>query len=53
MYGKYRLLLFADDVNVFGESIYTMRKNTAVLSVAIKEICLEVNAEKTKYVSMP
>jgi hypothetical protein len=33
--------------------MYCLRKNTEVLSVAIKEICLEVNAEKTKYVSMP
>ena len=30
----------------------TVRKNSEALVVASKEICLEVNAEKTKYMVM-
>jgi hypothetical protein len=33
-------------------SIYTIKKNTEVLLIASKEIGLEVNAEKTKYMVM-
>ena len=33
-----------------GESIYTIKKNTNALVVASKDIGLEVNADKTKYV---
>ena len=48
------LLLYADDVNILGGSIYTctIRKNTDSLLIASKEIGLEVNAEKTKYMVM-
>ena len=35
-----------------GERIHTVRKNTVVLVIASKEIGLEVNAEKTKYMIM-
>jgi hypothetical protein len=35
-----------------GGSIHTIRKNTEVLLIASKEIGLEVNAEKTKYMIM-
>jgi hypothetical protein len=35
-----------------GGSIHTTRKNTEALSVACKEIGLEVNAKKTKYMIM-
>jgi hypothetical protein len=39
----------ADDVNMLGESVNTIRKNTGALVVASKETGLEVNADKTKY----
>jgi uncharacterized protein YgiM (DUF1202 family) len=35
-----------------GGSIHTIRKNTEVLLIANKDIGLEVNAEKTKYMVM-
>jgi hypothetical protein len=50
--GTHQLLVYADDVNVLGGSIHTIRKNTEALLVASKEIGLEVNAEKTKYMVM-
>jgi hypothetical protein len=48
--GTHQLLVYADDVNILGGSIHTIRKNTDALLIASKEIGLEVNAEKTKYV---
>ena len=38
------------DVNILGGSLYTWKKNTEALLVGSKEIGLEVNADKTKYV---
>jgi hypothetical protein len=39
----------ADDVNILGGSIHTIKENTEALIVANKEMGLEVNADKTKY----
>lgn len=39
--GTRKLLVYADDVDLLGESIYAMKKNTDVLLVASKETCLE------------
>jgi hypothetical protein len=50
--GTHQLLVYADDVNILGGSIRTIRKNTKALLIASKEIGLEVNAEKTKYMVM-
>jgi hypothetical protein len=47
--GTHQLLVYADDANVLGGSIHTIRKNTDALLTASKETGLEVNAEKTKY----
>ena len=44
-----QLLVYADDVNIVGGSIHNTKKNTDALAVASKEIGLEVNADKTKY----
>jgi hypothetical protein len=50
--GTHQLLFYADDVNILDGSIYTMRKNTENLVIASKEMGLEVNTEKTKYMVM-
>jgi hypothetical protein len=50
--GTHQLLVYADDVNILGGSIHSIKKNTEDLVIASKAIGLEVNAEKTKYMVM-
>ena len=50
--GTHQLLAYADDVNIMGGSIHTVKENAEALVVATKEIGLEVNADKTKYMVM-
>jgi hypothetical protein len=45
-------LAYADDVNEVGDNIDTIQKNTEALLDASKEVGLEVNPEKTKYMLM-
>ena len=50
--GAHQLLVNADNVNMLGGSVHTMKKNAEALIVASKETGLEVNADKTKYMVM-
>ena len=50
--GTHQLLHYADDVNILGGSVHTVSENAEALVVASKEIGLEVNAGKTKYLVM-
>ena len=50
--GAHPFLVYADDVNMLGGSVHTVKDNTEALVVASKEIGLEVNADKTKYMVM-
>ena len=43
--GKYQLLVYADD-----ENLQTVRKNAEIFIKASKDIGLDVNSEKTKYI---
>jgi len=43
--GTHQLLIYADDVDIFGGSIHTIKKNTVSLVVSNKKIGLEVNAD--------
>jgi hypothetical protein len=47
--GTHPLLAYADGVNLLGNNIDTINKNTETLIDASKEVGLEVNIEKTKY----
>ena len=47
--GTHHFLVYADDVNILGGSIHTIKENAEALLVASKENGLEVNADKTKY----
>ena len=48
----HQLLAYADDVNILGGSVHTVKENAEALVVASKETGLEVNADKTKYMVM-
>jgi hypothetical protein len=48
--GTHQLLAYADDVNLLGGNIDTINKNTGTVTDANKEVGLEVNTEKTKYI---
>jgi hypothetical protein len=48
--GTHQLLVYADDINLFGDSIKTIKENTETLLGDSSNVGLETNAEKTKYV---
>jgi len=50
--GTHQLLVYADDVNILGGSVHTIKENAEALVVVSKEIGLEMNADKTKYAVM-
>ena len=50
--GTHQLLAYADDVNILGGTIHTLRENAEALVAATREIGLEVSADKTKYMVM-
>jgi retron-type reverse transcriptase len=43
--GTHQLLAYADDVNLLGDNIDTIKKNTKTLIDASKEVDLEINRE--------
>ena len=50
--GTHQLLAYADDFNILGGSIHTLKENAEALVAATRESGLEVSADKTKYMVM-
>jgi len=50
--GTHQLLAYADDINILGGSIHTLKENAEALVAATREIGLEISADKTKYMVM-
>jgi len=50
--GKHHLLVYADDVNILGGSVHTVKEKAEALVVAGKETELDINADKTKCMVM-
>ena len=46
------MLVYADDVNILGGSVHTIKENAEALVVASKEIGPEVHADKTNNIVM-
>jgi len=51
--GTHQLLAYADDVNILGGNIHTLKENAEALVAATREIGLEVSADKTNYSTWP
>jgi hypothetical protein len=47
--GTHQLLTYTEDMNLVGDNIDTVKENTETLTDASKEIGLDINVEKTKY----
>jgi len=50
--GTHQRLVYAEDLNMLGGSVHTVKENAEALVVASKETGPEVNADKTKYMVM-
>jgi hypothetical protein len=50
--GTHQLLFYADDVNLLGDSVNTIKENSETLSEASRDIGLEINADKTEHIIM-
>jgi len=50
--GTHQLLAYADDANILGGSIHTLKENAEALVAATREIGLDVSADKTNYMVM-
>jgi sorting nexin-29 len=50
--GKHQLLVYADDVHIFGGGVHAIKENAEALVVVSKESGLVITADKTKYMVM-
>jgi len=47
--GTHQLLAYADDANILGGGIHTLKEKAEALVAATREIGLEISADETKY----
>ena len=52
LYATHQILSEADDVNILGRGISTLKENEETLVAATREVGLQVNADETKYMVM-
>jgi hypothetical protein len=50
--GTHQLLVYADDVNILGGSVHTIKEKAETLLVVSKETGIEKDADKRKYIVM-
>jgi hypothetical protein len=50
--GTHQILVYADDVNLLGDSTNTIKENIGTNLEASRDVGLEMNEEKTKYMIM-
>jgi hypothetical protein len=50
--GTHQPLVYSDDLNLLGDSVSTIKENSETLLEASRDIGLEINAEKPKYMIM-
>jgi hypothetical protein len=50
--GTHQRVVYADDVNILGEYVHTIKKTPEALLVASSKIGLDVNTDKTKHMAM-
>jgi hypothetical protein len=50
--GTHQLFVYADDINLLGDSVNIINENTETLLEVSMDVCLEINAGKTKYMIM-
>jgi hypothetical protein len=52
MSGTHQLLVYADDINLLSDGINNIKENIEIILEASRDVGLEINAEKTKYMIM-
>ena len=52
MNGTHQVIAYADDINLIGDDIRTIKRNVDVLLNASKDFGLAVNTGKTKYMEI-
>jgi hypothetical protein len=50
--GTHQFLVYAEDVNILTGTVHTIKENEEALLLASKEIGIQVNADKSKYMFM-
>jgi hypothetical protein len=48
--GTHQVLVYADEVSLLEDSINTIKENIGTLLEASRDVGVEINAEKTKYI---